>query len=174
MISNYPYFGLPNYLRYMNPEPYTRTATNSSMQYSSTPRKNKVESSKESFKYGMYPNYRFQNNEFHGNSRQSFPRNGPFGFSVNTNNDNKNNFSNNITSSAKNSCFDNRSEQLDSSPSNSCSQDRSFQDVQPIFNLMGINVYFDDVLIICILFFLYNEGVNDPYLFLVLVLLLMS
>ena len=36
------------------------------------------------------------------------------------------------------------------------------------------NLYYDDVLILCILFFLYNEKVNDPYLFFTLVLLLLT
>lgn len=49
-----------------------------------------------------------------------------------------------------------------------------YKDLPPMFHLLGLNIYFDDILIICILFFLYNEEVNDPYLFLILVLLLMN
>lgn len=49
-----------------------------------------------------------------------------------------------------------------------------YKDLPPMFHLLGLNIYFDDILIICILFFLYNEDVNDPYLFLILVLLLMN
>ena len=44
----------------------------------------------------------------------------------------------------------------------------------PIFNIMGINFYFDDILILCIIFFLYSEHVNDPYLFIILILLLLN
>jgi len=40
--------------------------------------------------------------------------------------------------------------------------------------IMGIKLYFDDLLIICLLFFLYNEGVKDKYLFISLILLLLS
>ena len=43
-----------------------------------------------------------------------------------------------------------------------------------VFNILGINLYFDDVLIILVIFFLYNENVNDPYLFIVLILLLLT
>lgn len=48
------------------------------------------------------------------------------------------------------------------------------QESPPLFSFFGINLYFDDVLILCILFFLYNEKVNDPYLFFTLVLLLLT
>ena len=45
---------------------------------------------------------------------------------------------------------------------------------KPIINIFGINLYFDDILIICLIFFLYNEKVTDYYLFFVLILLLMT
>jgi hypothetical protein len=44
----------------------------------------------------------------------------------------------------------------------------------PLFQIFGINLYFDDVLIVCILLFLYQEGVKDESLFIVLILLLLS
>lgn len=45
---------------------------------------------------------------------------------------------------------------------------------EPIFELFGIKLYFDDVLIIALIFFLYSEGVQDNFLFIALVLLLLS
>ena len=42
------------------------------------------------------------------------------------------------------------------------------------FDLFGIKLYFDDVLILSLLFFLYREEVKDEGLFLALVLLLIS
>ena len=42
------------------------------------------------------------------------------------------------------------------------------------FEILGLKLYFDDILIICILFFLYSEGVKDDNLFLSLVLLLLA
>lgn len=48
------------------------------------------------------------------------------------------------------------------------------QEAQPLLNFLGISLYFDDVLLLCIIFFLYNEKVNDPYLFFSLVLLLLN
>lgn len=40
--------------------------------------------------------------------------------------------------------------------------------------IMGIKLYFDDILLICLIFFLYNENVKDTYLFISLILLLLS
>lgn len=44
----------------------------------------------------------------------------------------------------------------------------------PIFNILGISLYFDDILLICVIFFLYNEEIEDSYLLLALVLLLLT
>lgn len=43
-----------------------------------------------------------------------------------------------------------------------------------LFEIFGLKIYFDDLLIICILLFLYQEGINDKYLFISLILLLLS
>ena len=50
----------------------------------------------------------------------------------------------------------------------------NFDDYNFFLNLFGLNLYFDDILIISILFFLYSEHVQDEELFLCLVLLLLS
>ena len=42
------------------------------------------------------------------------------------------------------------------------------------FELFGLKLYFDDILLICLIFFLYQEGVKDDELFISLVLLLLS
>ena len=47
-------------------------------------------------------------------------------------------------------------------------EDRQF------FEILGIKLYFDDILLICLIFFLYNEGVQDQSLFICLILLLLS
>ena len=41
-------------------------------------------------------------------------------------------------------------------------------------DIMGIRLYFDDLLLIGIIFFLYNEKIEDNYLFISLILLLLS
>ena len=42
------------------------------------------------------------------------------------------------------------------------------------FDIFGTRLYFDDILILCLLFFLYKEEVNDQLLFIALLLLLLS
>ena len=43
-----------------------------------------------------------------------------------------------------------------------------------MFEIFGIKLYYDDILLICLIFFLYQEGVQDDFLFIALVLLLLS
>lgn len=54
--------------------------------------------------------------------------------------------------------------------------DRSHQlkNDQAFFEILGIKLYFDDILLLCLIFFLYSEGVQDQYLFIALILLLLS
>lgn len=40
--------------------------------------------------------------------------------------------------------------------------------------IFGIKLHFDDILLICLIFFLYKQNVNDPLLFIALILLLLS
>lgn len=42
------------------------------------------------------------------------------------------------------------------------------------FEIFGIKLYFDDIILICLLIFLYNEGIKDQLLFISLILLLLS
>lgn len=44
----------------------------------------------------------------------------------------------------------------------------------PLFEIFGISLYFDDILLVCLIFFLYQEGVEDQSLFIALILLLLS
>ena len=43
-----------------------------------------------------------------------------------------------------------------------------------LFELFGLKIYLDDVIIVALLFFLYQEGVQDEGLFIALILLLLS
>ncbi len=40
--------------------------------------------------------------------------------------------------------------------------------------LFNIKFYFDDLLIICLLFFLYKEDVHDEFLYVILIMLLLT
>lgn len=45
---------------------------------------------------------------------------------------------------------------------------------EDVFHIFGLKLYSDDLLLICLIFFLYQEGVQDQYLFISLILLLLS
>lgn len=44
----------------------------------------------------------------------------------------------------------------------------------PVFEILGIKLFLDDIIILCILFFLYQEKVHDEMLYIILFLLLFS
>lgn len=43
-----------------------------------------------------------------------------------------------------------------------------------LFKILGLKIFLDDALILCLLFFLYQEHVKDDGLFLILILLLFT
>lgn len=45
---------------------------------------------------------------------------------------------------------------------------------EPVLEILGIQLYLDDIIILGLLFFLYQEGVKDEMLFITLILLLLS
>ena len=45
---------------------------------------------------------------------------------------------------------------------------------EPIFEIMGISLFLDDIIILGLLFFLYQEGVHDEMLYIALILLLIG
>lgn len=52
---------------------------------------------------------------------------------------------------------------------------RSFSETdQAIFEIFGIKLYLDDLIILGLLFFLYQQNVNDEMLYMILLLLLFS
>lgn len=74
-----------------------------------------------------------------------------------------NNFSNNYYKKEKPSTFTETS-----------SSDNNDDDDNTFFEIFGIKLHSDDILLICLIFFLYKEGVKDEYLFISLILLLLS
>ena len=159
MIPNYPYFGLPNYMKYVYPNTntYPRNTYTPSSSFSrrletdnNYTNNSKIE---HSFKHQSHTDTDsiYNHDPYIGNNSAS--KHHPYA-------------STNSTSKYKPSTYIN---------STSKSKDNnSSQNASPLFNLFGIKLYFDDVLLICIIFFLYNENVNDPYLFFTLILLLLT
>ena len=60
---------------------------------------------------------------------------------------------------------------VDNCNSNATNNDK---DEENFFEILGIKLYSDDILLLCLIFFLYKEGVQDEYLFIALIMLLLS
>lgn len=92
------------------------------------------------------------------------------------NNHNPQNYSRKINRNQNNASQNSKSyNNVNSNPiSNTSNDKKEFKDRQELFDFLGIKLYFDDVLLICLIFFLYNEGVKDQYLFISLIMLLLS
>ena len=60
---------------------------------------------------------------------------------------------------------------VDNCNSNATNND---EDEENFFEILGIKLYSDDILLLCLIFFLYKEGVQDEYLFIALIMLLLS
>ena len=57
---------------------------------------------------------------------------------------------------------------------NTDNNEQNNKDEREFFEIFGIRLYFDDILILCLLYFLYKEDVHDEMLFFALILLLIS
>ncbi len=64
--------------------------------------------------------------------------------------------------------------QIETINSNKQKKNNSKNSQDCFFELFGLNLYFDDILLISLIFFLYQEGVKDEELFVSLILLLLS
>ena len=92
----------------------------------------------------------------------------------------------NCTASEEKPCFPNVSTKKEqekctysshSTNDTTCSINNSkniIDDSEQCFEIFGLKLHFDDLLIIALLFFLYQEDVKDTYLYIALILLLLS
>ena len=117
----------------------------------------------------------------------------------NNNNINKSASTNNITNSMKSNKLNNiknnnmnkqafenpkRTQSHLHKPSHNSNQSKAKKEIEHsidskydetiMFELFGIKLHQDDILLICLIFFLYNEGIKDEFLFVALILLLLS
>lgn len=136
-------------------------------------------------RYGYrYPYYTYKNysNPYSNKGYESVTQNM---HNVNTVNSNSlapasRNYKKNIVNNTSNSSINNKNHNSndDRYYDNNCgrkSETCSCEDKDsPLFQLFGINLYFDDILLVCLIFFLYQEGVKDEGLFIALILLLLS
>ena len=117
-----------------------------------------------------YPNQKYSNQNFENKSKHN---------SINitdNNNTRKKNRSQNMSQNKSQNLL-NMSEayrDLDNKLFNENSEDTEDTNDKSIFEIFGIKLYSDDILLICLIFFLFKEGVQDEYLFISLILLLLS
>lgn len=83
----------------------------------------------------------------------------------------KNEFSQNNTSETQNPKVSKQNSNSSMEPE---PRETSSSSSKPIFEIFGIKLYFDDILLVSLIFFLYNEGVQDQSIFIALILLLLS
>ncbi len=127
------------------------------------------------FPFSPYRNYiPYPNPNFNPNIAPPISQNQKIDQSRITNNNTTNNHGI-VNSSADNSNTNISQSVIKQTSSDSKEENRSSQNEEPyLFDLFGIKLYFDDILLICLIFFLYNEGVKDEGLFFALILLLLS
>lgn len=113
----------------------------------------------------MYPSYSHNRYKNVNNSKpkaSKIANNSEYFNNKSINNYNINNRENRKSSNNKNDNFDNNNRNSFLSNNN------------VIFEIFGIKLHYDDILLICLIFFLYKEGVKDESLFISLILLLLS
>lgn len=110
-----------------------------------------------------------------------FPRQNPNTYYANYNRINnikneKNPYFPNITQSdfRKQSAVSNKNEKICEKENNFDNNTTTSRNCEEVFNVFGLKLYFDDLLIISLLIFLYNEDIKDNSLYLALVLLLLT
>ncbi len=73
-----------------------------------------------------------------------------------------------------NSNFNRINQKVDPTVSNENKYKNNKVNEENLFEILGIKLYSDDILLLCLIFFLYKEGVQDEYLFIALIMLLLS
>lgn len=56
----------------------------------------------------------------------------------------------------------------------SATTDKRVSEKKDFFDILGIRLYYEDILLISLIFFLYKEDVDDTGLFIALIMLLLS
>jgi len=113
--------------------------------------------------YSRYPQSRYINVDNPASKAQSYANNKSFNKTSlnNYNVNNRENKENRKISNNKKDDFNNKD------------RNSSYSE-NVLFEIFGIKLHYDDILLICLIFFLYKEGVKDESLFISLILLLLS
>lgn len=130
--------------------------------------------------YYRVPNYYKSNNYIPSSTVIKSPNN------LNNSNNIYNNYSTNFNDTINNKIINNKSEYnkkeeniifsyiQDSDKKTDFSSNDNYYSDNESFNIFGLNVHIDDLLILALIFFLYKEGTDDIYLYIALFLLLLS
>ena len=170
MMNMYPFFGFPPYYRNYNnyrrrPSPATPVVppAHASATHATHAPKNS----------GNFSLHNFDNFSSKSVQKPYTPSNFSNNFSSNFNNNSSFGNSASGNSSFGNSSFGNlHFDENSASKEPEVNNDVHFYD--ECFEILGLKLHFDDLLIMCILFFLYQEEVKDSYLYIALILLLLS
>lgn len=172
MMNMYPFFGFPPYYRNYNnyrrrPFPAAPVVPPASTHVSAThaPAGHATHAPKNS---GNFSLHNFDNFSSKSVQKPYTPSNFSNNFSGNFNSNSSFGNSASGNSNSGNSHFDENSASKDPEKNNT----EHFYD--ECFEILGLKLHFDDLLIMCILFFLYQEEVKDSYLYIALILLLLS
>lgn len=151
MMYNYPFWGFPSFRRnyyYQRPNYY------SSNYY--RPNSNMLKTSNNSKTQNNTPNNNLKNNS-NNNHFNNYNKNANNEASCNTKKE-----------STPFAYFPSESKKVDFSCDENYYSDTEF------LNIFGFSLHIDDLLILALLFFLYQEGSDDMYLYIALFLLLLS
>jgi len=157
MMYNYPFFSFPHFRRY-SPYYYNlKPQNNLSNTNLSKTRNNYSSKTSNIFNNNVNLEHSHYNNPIHSSSKSSVEKSSPItnDDSYKINNSNKRGFTGL-------NFLDNFLNQSDRG------EDESY------FEIFGLKLYSDDILLLGLIFFLYKEEVKDQYLFFALILLLLS
>lgn len=169
MMMSYPFFGFPSYRRNYSYSPSYYNLRNSSMHG------NRNEQSP------CFPSVTQKKEQGNLGCSSTFSKNTSF-----SNGKNASCMNNNFNNKKQSTCFNNdfNCKKTNTNMNNTadcnccnnfdvCNEFNSYDEEQ-CFEIFGIKLHFDDLLIIALLFFLYQEDVKDTYLYIALILLLLS
>lgn len=122
-----------------------------------------------SFRRSYFPNYNYYRNNYYKSNNHNANN------TINKSCDTSNNYNNNTKSSSFNfedsfacSCSQKNTTKIDFSCNDNYYSDSEY------FDVFGLKLHIDDLLILALIFFLYKEGIEDMYLYIALFLLLIN
>lgn len=155
-MYNYPFFSFPHFRRYPTYSPLQASYIRRPIQNSKTNRTNLI-NAQSNFELGSP---KVQSSFYKGNNKLDYLK--------------EKNQHSKTSSEEKRSNTSNKRIPAGFSFLNNIFNQSDRSDDEEYFELLGLKLYYDDLLLIGLIFFLYKEDVKDQYLFFALILLLLS